>query len=229
MNKKDFAIIMSVLLFEMRIENLTQTGVAYKEQYISNEYATKILNNEDHNAAIVERIRLSVLEEVTKNPNKYKKDSEGKYLYSKDAYHHAYLIDDYIGEQYLKDYPEYINVLVCDKCGSDNVQSKAWVNPNKNNEFVDTISKEEEDNWCNDCDQYVSLSNKKVNQGAKVIGYQVVSMVDVDIHPSMDTCYSVYNLDKANEMVNDRNIDGEWELLTIWDDDIKKPILMSKE
>jgi hypothetical protein len=44
--------------------------------------------------------------------------------------------------------------LVCSECGSKNVQIKAWVYPNENNGYACDA---EDDAWCEDCDEHVSL------------------------------------------------------------------------
>lgn len=50
------------------------------------------------------------------------------------------------------------DLLVCAKCGSTSVQTKAWVNANTN-EFVDDIGSDgdEDDNYCEDCGENVKL------------------------------------------------------------------------
>ena len=44
----------------------------------------------------------------------------------------------------------------CEKCGGDNVQVKAWVNPNTN-EIIETMSDEVEDCWCEDCEEHIEI------------------------------------------------------------------------
>lgn len=45
---------------------------------------------------------------------------------------------------------------ICSECGTDNVSSKAWANPNTD-EIEDYVSGEEEDNWCEDCNDHRRL------------------------------------------------------------------------
>ena len=54
-------------------------------------------------------------------------------------------------------------VIVCDDCGGTNVQSKSWVRPNKGNEFVDLMTEDIQDNFCDDCDCNVTTSNSQVD------------------------------------------------------------------
>jgi hypothetical protein len=47
---------------------------------------------------------------------------------------------------------------------------RAWVNPNKNNEFIDYMTgcHEADDCWCEDCEQHLKLKQVKVKpSGAK--------------------------------------------------------------
>ena len=50
------------------------------------------------------------------------------------------------------------DLLVCSKCGSTHIQTKAWVNANTN-EYVDDIGSDgdEDDNYCEECDENVTL------------------------------------------------------------------------
>jgi len=45
----------------------------------------------------------------------------------------------------------------CEECGGKNIQTKGWVKPNENNKFVDLVSEEIGDNWCEDCEENVNL------------------------------------------------------------------------
>ena len=48
--------------------------------------------------------------------------------------------------------------LVCVSCGGDNVQQKAWVNPNtKEIDFSLSENFEDEDTWCEDCQDHTGL------------------------------------------------------------------------
>jgi len=40
-------------------------------------------------------------------------------------------------------------MLVCRICGSKNIQIRAWVKPNSNNEYVEDVPTK--DCWCEDC------------------------------------------------------------------------------
>lgn len=51
--------------------------------------------------------------------------------------------------------------LVCENCGSSNVQTKMWVDANTN-EIKDSVSDgESNDNWCEDCETHPNLITHK--------------------------------------------------------------------
>ena len=50
--------------------------------------------------------------------------------------------------------------VVCDDCGGENVQVKAWVKPNERNAYVDSAGEDTADNWCEDCEDHVGFSVK---------------------------------------------------------------------
>ena len=52
-------------------------------------------------------------------------------------------------------------VLVCTNCGSENVQTKYWVNPNTK-ELFDLISYDQDDCWCENCQGHHKLKLKEV-------------------------------------------------------------------
>ena len=227
MNKyEDFASRMSELLFDMRLEDIGMSDLTTDDgTEISESYVDKILNDDKHCTAIKERIRLSVLEDVKLSPNKYSFDN-GKYHYTApNTYYHAYLVDTYIEEQYVKDNPIMETRFVCDHCGSDNVLTKVWTRPNNNMEFPDEIYTEDmNDNFCEDCDENRTLSKVKMNVRRTVIGFQVDLNYNNEMHPEMSASFCVYSLPQVNKMIeHDTN---RWNLLTIYDDMIDEPTMM---
>lgn len=46
--------------------------------------------------------------------------------------------------------------IVCDQCGSANVEILMWVNPNTH-EIGDDSIEEREGNWCKECEENVEL------------------------------------------------------------------------
>lgn len=48
---------------------------------------------------------------------------------------------------------------VCEECGSSEVETLAWVNPNEDNTFVDFLGTDDRDNnWCHHCEEHTSLA-----------------------------------------------------------------------
>jgi hypothetical protein len=119
-------------------------------------------------------------------------------------------------------------VVVCTHCGSDNVQLKAWVKPNKNNKFVDLVEGDEL-GWCGDCELHSVIDSVELKTNAKVIGFQVVgkeeSPDEGNIHPDMKASFCVYNLSQARKMIGKYDY---WRLLTIWSGDIEDATMMFK-
>ena len=240
MNKfEKFADAMSVLLIQVRGEDLNNSMIICDDnQQIPIDFIDKVLNSDIYTEQIKMLLRMSVLKDVQEFPNKYMQRHSGQgdtatseYVYSSDVYDHAYLVDFYIEDLFHQKHPVMENVHVCDFCGSDNVQTKAWVRPNKDNEYVDITSEEINDNYCDDCDQNATLSVVEKNKRYDVIGFQVWgddgTAQDGKPHPHMKTSFCVYSLDQANSMMDDDNDgDEQWKLMAIWTDTIEEPTLM---
>ena len=119
-------------------------------------------------------------------------------------------------------------LYICTHCNSDNVQVKAWVKPNENNECVDEVP--DEMGWCDDCDLPSQIQTTELSADAKVIGFQVVgvnnSEQESEIHPDMDASFCLYNLTQARKMLKNNPIDEQWQLWAIWSDDVEEPTYM---
>lgn len=120
-------------------------------------------------------------------------------------------------------------LYVCQICNSDNVEVKAWVKPNRNNEYQEEI--ERELGWCCDEQLHTVIDVVELNDDAKVIGFQVFGKEGTaredEMHPLMEDISSVYSLKQAQKMLmNENNGQNQWKLLTIWDTDIEKPTRM---
>lgn len=117
-------------------------------------------------------------------------------------------------------------VFLCSNCGSDNVEMKAWVNPNTDG-IGDTISSEEEDCYCNDCDGNHELLSHELKASAKVVGFQIVGVDGTDnegeMHPAMDASFCLYNLSWCRQYLHEYY---NWRLLTIWEGDVEEPTMM---
>ena len=49
---------------------------------------------------------------------------------------------------------------ICSECGGNNVQVKAWINPNTD-EIVDLVSDEIDECWCDDCEKHNLININK--------------------------------------------------------------------
>lgn len=116
-------------------------------------------------------------------------------------------------------------ILLCDKCNSDNIQIKHWVNPN-NNQIHEQLSDDIDDFWCEDCETHSGAYLSEMRPTSKIIGFQVVGENENDgkIHPLMEGSFCVYSLSQANEMLSE--LSNNWKLLTVWNGDIEEPTMM---
>ena len=115
-------------------------------------------------------------------------------------------------------------IYVCPLCNSDNVQGKFWVNLNT---MVVEDCVEDEDDFCDDCQNHIRATNVTLNANAKVIGFQVVGegKNEGEIHPDMDGSFCIYNLTWCMDRVDE----GNWRLLTIWEGDVEEPTMMFED
>jgi len=52
--------------------------------------------------------------------------------------------------------------LVCEECGGTNIQTKAWVDPNGNGDYIDLMEgDDDDDNWCDDCQDHLGFKEIK--------------------------------------------------------------------
>lgn len=217
-----FAIKMSKLLFEMRSEDSfcsqlqTESGDEVPEEFLN-----KTLDDKKHIKIMKSKIAMNIITHLTTNPNDFIGD-DGEYHYTSELYDFSYYVDTYIENLYMEMYVKK-HLWLCDNCNSDNVQMKAWVNPNNGNAFISDV----EDNqsfWCDDCCGHYSTTQTEMKYTSKVEGFQVNLNDKDEMHPDMEGSFCLYNLTQVNKMIDpDPN---EWSLLTIWTDDVEEPTYM---
>lgn len=118
------------------------------------------------------------------------------------------------------------SLYLCPHCGSDNIETKSWVNPNTN-EVKDSDTGD--DDYCNDCQQHGEMLYESVPVHKKVVGFQVVDEDTDEIHPCMEASFCLYNLSQAKEMLvgsPTMKFAGNWKLLCIWSGDVEEPTIM---
>ena len=219
-----FAIAMSDLLYQMRIESDTPYGD--NDCPVPEDFALSIVDDVVHTVQMKKRIKDSILDAITRNPLLYMEN--GTYSYHPDCFDHAMAIDAYVDEMY--DDTQTKCVYLCMNCQSDAVQVKSWTRPNEGQKFVDEIEGDEM-GWCDDCKQTVEVQTAELKKRARVVGYQVVGDDGTpeggNIHPHMDASFCLYSLDQARSMMDDNdNGNEQWRLLTIWHGDVEDPTFM---
>ena len=150
-----FARTNAQTIFEMHIEGTC----LYENEVMSEEFIKSIIDNPEHAEKIKEQMRLAILDEVTKHPDNFNKDANGHFTYDHTMYDYGFKIEDYCINIFNAGRTK--TVLVCSNCGGQNVQTKTWRNPNSG-ELGEPISNEENDNWCEDCDEHHPLIPKEV-------------------------------------------------------------------
>ena len=118
---------------------------------------------------------------------------------------------------------------VCSNCNSNNVEVKAWIKPNEDNQMVDFVE-DIDIGWCDDCQLSSVIETKDVNGFENVVGFQVIgedgTAEEGKNHPHMYSKISIYNITQAQSMLDDDNNSKQWKLLAIWTNDIEKPFRM---
>jgi hypothetical protein len=150
-----FARTNAKTIFEICIEG----EFLYEDEEMSKEFIESIVDNPEHAERIKELIRLSILKDVMEHPEDFKKDEHGHFTYDYTMRDYGHAIDSYCHQQFLLGKTK--TVLVCSNCGGQNVQTKTWRNPNSG-ELGEPISYEEEDCWCENCDEHHPLIPKEV-------------------------------------------------------------------
>jgi uncharacterized protein YlaI len=115
---------------------------------------------------------------------------------------------------------------ICPNCKSNRIQQKTWVNLNDNSVDWDGASDlcDDEDYYCQDCEEHLVPVTLDLPARSKIIGFQVVSDQQ-DIHPNMAGSFCIYSLSQAKEMVED-DLADRWHLLCIWKGDVEEPTFM---
>lgn len=95
-----FAKRMAEQLFDMRNEDLVNNLDLDMDATYTEEYANKILDNPEHVKNIKLWIERSIIAKLGEDPTAYVNDAGDDYEYQSDTYDHAYLMDEYIQQQW---------------------------------------------------------------------------------------------------------------------------------
>ena len=241
MNKfEKFALAMSVLLYEMRGEDINNSMLFDDDgEQIPVDFIDKALDSDIYAEQMKSLLRMSVLKDVTEFPDKYMQKHMGQgdsatseYVYSSNVYDHAYLVDEYICALYADTQTKIVSI--CSHCNSDNVQIKAWVRPNQGNQYVDAVPDDCDMGWCDDCGLSSDIQIAELKRRAVVEGFQVIGDEGTKeagkFHPHMNNNSALYSLDQANSMMDDSNDGSEqWQLLTVWTGDVENAVIMFED
>lgn len=215
--EEKFARTMADIIFQMHIESSS----LYEDEDVPKEFIESIVDDDYHSTTIKNNIRLTILDDINNNVI-----SELKY--TPEMYDYGYEIIDYCRHMYNIYNNNTKFYVLCNNCGSDNVEIKQWVNPNTGLIGNITSDNDDEDVWCNDCETHSGVCGNTLKDDAKIIGYQVVGKKDTkfngEIHPHMDASFCIYSLSQARVMLMDD--DDNWRLLAIWEGDIEDPTFM---
>jgi len=226
--EETFARVNADIIFQMHIEG---TALFDEESNggMSREFIEKIVDDSMHASLIKNLMRLEILNDVREYPDSFQKDANGKLTYDANMYDYGFTIEHYCTDKFNEGKTKCVHL--CMHCGSDNVQVKAWVQPNANNAMVDEVEGDEL-GWCNDCNLAAVIQTASVKASAKVIGFQVVgedgTATDGEIHPKMKGSFCIYNLSQARKMLKDKAVGEQWRLLTLWEGDVEEPTIMFK-
>jgi len=166
------------------------------------------------------KIRAQILNDLKENPEAFQYEKNVPQYDADMREDYEGLVTQYIREQFNSGKTK--SVWLCPNCGSDNVETKNWVNANTGELGTDC---EDEQGYCQDCQQHGELIAQELPLNKTVVGYQVVDDEAGDIHPDMEGSFCLYNLSQAKGMLEEE-IDGNWKLLCIWSGDVEDATLM---
>jgi len=203
-------------------DELCESDGFHTDDEMPSEFIASMMADRFQSDIIKALIRAQILNDLKENPEAFKYEKNIPQYDSDMREDYEGLVTNYIRERF--DSGKKKALYLCPHCGSDNVESKSWVNPNTN-EVKDSDTGD--DDYCNDCQQHGELLYQSIPVHKKVIGFQVVGEDDSenasDIHPKMEGSFCLYNLSQAREMIGD---DNGWKLLCIWSGDIEEPTIM---
>lgn len=138
---------------------LRESEFFHTDGEMSTEFIEGIMADDKHEAVIKGLIRMQILEDVNSQPTEFKHENN-------IPVYDANMREDYegIATNYCREIwksKQTRMTLVCTNCGSENVQTKYWINPNTK-ELFDLISYDQDDCWCENCQEHHRLELKEV-------------------------------------------------------------------
>ena len=220
--EENFARECSARIFD----ELCESDGFHTDDEMPEKFISSIMSDHWHADIIKAKLRNQMLNEMKAHPVLFDISETTKELQYDGDMREDYegLVTAYIREIFNQGKTK--DVYLCPHCGSDNVESKSWVNPNTN---MVKDSDTGDDDYCNDCEQHGELLYQSIPIHKKVIGFQVVDEERGEIHPTMEGSFCLYNLSQAKEMIAGAptmKFAGNWKLLTIWSGDVEDATLM---
>jgi hypothetical protein len=209
-------------------DELCESDGFHQNEEMSVDFIASIMADKMHADIIRAKIRNQILNDLKAHPQLFDISETTRELQYDGDMREDYegLVTRYIRDQF--DSGRTVKLWLCPHCGSDNVEIKKWVNANSDNVGTDC---EEDEGYCNDCEQRGELLLSDVKANAKIVGFQVIDDERGEMHPTMEASFCLYNLSQAKEMLNGSptmNFAGNWKLLAIWTGDIEEPTRMFK-
>lgn len=138
---------------------LRESEFFHTDGEMSTEFIEGIMADDKHEAAIKGLIRMQILEDVNSQPTEFKHENNIPVYDANMRENYEGIATNYCREIWKSKQTRM--ALVCTNCGSENVQTKYWINPNTK-EIFDPISSEDDDCWCENCQEHHKLELKEV-------------------------------------------------------------------
>jgi len=169
-DEKKFALENAQSIFEMHIEGTflydMETNGGMPRKFIE-----KIVDSRTHAKRIKKIMYNNILKEVLAYPNTFTRDAQGFLVYDIEMYDYGFCIEDYCRKQFRKNLTK--QVWVCTNCGSDEVQTKMWVDLNTGETNGSCSDGEADDNYCKHCEGHHLIEFRTVHVDWKFISQAV--------------------------------------------------------
>ncbi len=138
---------------------LRESEFFHTDDEMPTEFIEGIMANDEHEVAIKGLIRMQILEDIGSKPTAFIYDNNIPVYDANMRTDYEFVATNYCRNIFNAGKTK--TVLVCSNCDGQNVETKAWINPNNNN-IGETISCDSDDCWCNDCEEHHTLILKEI-------------------------------------------------------------------
>lgn len=201
-------------IFDMHVSGTS----LYEHETMPESFVKSIVEDKKHQEIIKANMRKEIYDAVRLFPNNFDRDIDGNLTYDPMMYDYGFGVEEYCLVIWNSTHTK--EIYLCEHCGSDNVDEKRWVGLNTNEITTDC---EEDQCYCNDCEQHSDICREEIVLNKKLIGFQVRDVDNDDIvHPSLKE-NGVFNLTQMNHLLNTEEM--SWKLVAVWSGDIVDPIM----